>query len=39
VLLAKQIGLNIAKLSDEEIVVLVKALRDSELYKRARRRK
>ena len=39
VLLAKQIGLNIAKLTEEEIAVLMKALRDSELYKRARRRK
>ena len=34
VLLAKQIGLNIAKLTDEEIAVLVKALMNSDLYKK-----
>ena len=38
-LLAKQIGLNVSKLTDEEIRVLVKALQDSDLYKKARRRK
>ncbi len=38
-LLAKQIGLNIAKLSNEEIAVLMKALQDSDLYKKSRRRK
>jgi len=38
-LLAKQIGLNISKLTDEEIAVLIKALQDSELYKKNRRRK
>jgi len=39
VLLCKQIGLNITKLTDEEIAVLVKALQDSDLYKKAKRRK
>ena len=38
-LLAKQIGLNVSKLTDEEVRVLVKALQDSDLYKKARRRK
>ena len=38
-LLAKQIGLNISKLTDDEIAVLMKALQDSDLYKRARRRR
>jgi hypothetical protein len=38
-LLAKQIGLNVAKLSNEEISVLMKALQDSDLYKKAQRRK
>jgi transcriptional regulator with XRE-family HTH domain len=37
--LAKQIGLNISKLTDEEIAVLIKALQGSDLYKKARRRK
>jgi transcriptional regulator with XRE-family HTH domain len=38
-LLAKQIGLNVSKLTDKEIKVLIKALQDSDLYKKARRRK
>jgi transcriptional regulator with XRE-family HTH domain len=38
-LLAKQIGLNVSKLTDEEIGVLMKALRDSDLHKRARRKR
>ena len=38
-LLCKQVGLNINKLTDEEIRVLVKALENSDLYKRARRKK
>ncbi|MCL2227748.1 MAG: helix-turn-helix domain-containing protein [Oscillospiraceae bacterium] len=38
-LLAKQIGLNITKLTDDEIAVLMKALQDSDLYKRSKRRK
>ena len=37
--LAKQIGLNIARLTDEEVTVLIKALQDSDLYKKSRRRK
>jgi len=39
VLFAKQIGLNISKLSDEQIAILMKALRESDAYKRNRRRK
>ena len=35
--LAKQIGLNITALEDEEIRVLMKALQRSEKYKRAKR--
>jgi len=35
--LAKQIGLNITGLTDEEIGVLMKALQGSELYKKSRR--
>jgi transcriptional regulator with XRE-family HTH domain len=38
-LFAKQIGLNIAELSDDEIAVLMKALRNSEKYKQSRRRR
>ena len=38
-LLAKQIGLNIANLSDEETEVLIKALEKAELYRNARGRK
>jgi transcriptional regulator with XRE-family HTH domain len=38
-LLAKQLGLNISKLTDEELRVLVKALQGADLYKRARRKK
>jgi len=38
-LLAKQIGLNITGLTDEEINVLIKALQRSEKYKQARRQK
>jgi transcriptional regulator with XRE-family HTH domain len=38
-LLCKQIGLNINKLTDEQINVLMEALRESDLYKRAKRRK
>ena len=37
VLLAKQIGLNISKLTDEEIAVLMKTLRYSDLYRKTRR--
>ena len=36
-LLAKQIGLNINGLSDEEMAVLMKTLRNSKLYKQGRR--
>ncbi len=39
VLLAKQLGLDISRLSDEEIAVLIKALQRSEKYKRVGRRK
>jgi hypothetical protein len=35
--LAKQIGLNISALTDEEIKILMKALQGSELYKKSRR--
>jgi hypothetical protein len=38
-LFAKQIGLNITELSDDEIAVLMKALRNSEKYKQSRRRR
>ncbi|MDR1536957.1 MAG: hypothetical protein LBU32_02990 [Clostridiales bacterium] len=38
-LLAKQLGLNVSKLTDEKTSVLMKALQDSDLYKKARRRK
>ena len=37
-LLAKQFGLNVSKLTDEEKTVLMKALESSDLYKKARRR-
>jgi len=37
--LAKQLGLNIAGLTDEELQVLMKALEKSEKYKQGRRRK
>jgi transcriptional regulator with XRE-family HTH domain len=39
ILLAKQLGLDISRLSDEEIAVLIKALQRSEKYKRVGRRK
>lgn len=39
VLFAKQLGLNISKLTDEEVAVLMKALEGSELYKKTKRRK
>ena len=35
-LLAKQIGLNLKNLTDEETAILLKALQDSDLYKKAR---
>jgi hypothetical protein len=38
-LFTKQIGLNITELSDDEIAVLMKALRNSEKYKQNRRRR
>lgn len=38
-LLAKQIGLNIKDLSDEEIRVLIEAVKKSEMYKHGRKRK
>jgi len=38
-ILAKQIGLNVSKLSDDEINVLMKALQSSDLYKKSTRRK
>ena len=38
VLFAKQIGLNISKLTDGQIAILLKALRESEAYKKGRRR-
>jgi len=37
VILADQLGLNISKLSQEEIEVLMKTLSDSDLYKRSKR--
>ena len=37
--LAKQLGLNISKLTDEELKALMKALESSDLYKKARRKK
>jgi len=39
VLLARQLGLNLTKLTDEEIGILAKALESSELYRRANRRR
>jgi len=36
-LLAKQIGLNLYGLSDEETAVLMKTLRNSKMYKQGRR--
>ena len=39
ILFAKQIGLNISKLSDEQIALLMETLRESDAYKRNRRRK
>lgn len=39
ILLAKQIGLNLSSLTDEEMVLLVKALGKSEKFKRARKRR
>jgi hypothetical protein len=38
-ILAKQIGLNITKLTDEEIKVLIKALDKSDMVKRSRKRR
>ena len=38
-LLAKQIGLNITELTDDETKVLMKALHKSEKYKQGRRRR
>ena len=38
-ILARQIGLNFKNLSDEQIVILMKALETSDLYKKATRRK
>ena len=38
-LLEKQIGLNVSKLTDEEIKVLTKAFQESDLYKKSRRHK
>ena len=39
ILFAKQVGLNISKLTDEQIALLMEALRESDAYKRNRRRK
>jgi hypothetical protein len=39
IILAKQIGLNLTQLSDDEIDVLSKALQRSELYKRGKKKK
>jgi len=39
ILFAKQIGLNISKLTDEQISLLMETLRESETYKKGRRRK
>ena len=39
VVLAKQLGLNISKLSEEEIIVLTKALQQSEVFKRGKKRR
>jgi len=39
ILFAKQIGLNISKLADEQIALLMEALRESDAYKKERRRK
>ena len=38
IILAKQIGLNLTKLSDDEIFILIKALEKSEISKRNRRK-